>query len=336
MPLRSLMLKDDAALQACLLQDRDHVTPGSTGNHVAKIQKSLLLLEQAPIAIAELRARAYGATTAAAVLAYKRRRQIVNLSYQQTADNIVGKMTIARLDADLLLIEQRDTPGRVVCRDSHGGGSARVALASPSASPTSSASALVASGKAPRRFNATLRIIIQETTASEALGGSFSLILALHARARELMAPHGIDFAGGAIPEFGPRVPDSDFVIPGSPAICFSVRESAERALRGFPQTLRVIVCPFTDQGNAFGVTDGGSCGTSNFPKFCLINVRKRHLDLGTLLHEMIHAARPEKVEHDDKDPLSVFSEALDGRTTLPAKHADSLANSAFFSTVRL
>ena len=325
MPLRSLMLKDDAALQACLLQDRDHVTPGATGNHVAKIQKSLLLLEQAPIASAELRARTYGATTAAAVLAYKRRRQIVNFSYQTTADNIVGKMTIARLDADLLQIEQRDTPGRVVCSDSGGGRGVA----------SSSTSALVGVGKAPRRLNATLRIIIQETTASEALGGSFSLILALYARARELMAPHGIDFSGGAIPEFGPRVPDSDFVIPGSPAMCFSVREAAERALFGFPNTLRVIVCPFTDQGNAFGVTDGGTCGTSTFPKFCLINVRKRHLDLGTLLHEMIHAARPVKIEHD-KDRLSVFSESLDGRTTLPPQHADSLANSAFFSTVRL
>ena len=50
----------------------------------------------------------------------------------------------------------------------------------------------------------------------------------------------------------------------------------------------------------------------------------------------MIHAARPEKVEHDKKDPLSVFSESLDGRTILPSPHAESLANNAFFSTVRL
>ena len=38
---------------------------------------------------------------AAAVLAYKKKRNIINWSYQQQADNIVGKMTIAALDAEI-------------------------------------------------------------------------------------------------------------------------------------------------------------------------------------------------------------------------------------------
>ena len=267
MSLRSLMLKDDVSLQACLERDKDHVVPGATGNHVAKIQKALLLLEQAGIQQMELRSKLYGATTAAAVLASKRKRGIFNPSYQTAADNIVGKMTIARLDTDLQEIERRVTPNRTVC------------------------------------------------------GG-----------ARELLAPHGIDFTGGPFPEFGPTVPDFERVIPGSPASCFSVREAAENVLPGHAMHLRVICCPFDEKGAAFGVTDGGTLAGRTFPKFCLINVQKRNPDLGTLLHEMIHAAKVVSVAHDGS-AQSVFSESS-GRTILPPQHAESLAN-AFFSTVR-
>ncbi len=47
----------------------------------------------------------YGPRTAAAVLAYKTKRAIINRAYQQTPDSIVGKMTIERLDKDMLAIE---------------------------------------------------------------------------------------------------------------------------------------------------------------------------------------------------------------------------------------
>ena len=40
--------------------------------------------------------------TAAAVVAYKRTRKIINYKYQTEADDIVGKMTIAALDRELL------------------------------------------------------------------------------------------------------------------------------------------------------------------------------------------------------------------------------------------
>ena len=43
----------------------------------------------------------YGPSTAAAVLSYKTKRQIINRSYQTTPDSIVGKMTIASLDAEM-------------------------------------------------------------------------------------------------------------------------------------------------------------------------------------------------------------------------------------------
>lgn len=321
MPLRSQMLKDDLVLQACLLRDQDHVLLGAKGKHVAKLQKALLLLEQAAIQTSELRARLYGATTAAAVLAYKRKRQIINLATQKTADNIVGKMTIARLDSDLLAVEERITPNRTVCGGAGGGGVSAVA---PSASGVNERNV--------RRFDARLSILFQATTGADGIAGTLLLSQALVARARELMAPHAIDFSGGPFIEFGPEVPDFDRVIPGSPASCFGVREMAESVLPGRAQTLRVIFCPFDEKGGAFGVTDGGELAGRTFPKFCLINILKRNSDSGTLLHEMIHAARPVRVVHDG-ETRSVFSESS-GRSLLPSQHAESIAN-AFFS-VRL
>ena len=168
-------------------------------------------------------------------------------------------------------------------------------------------------------------------------GGGVSLLLGQFQKARQLMAPFGLDFAGaqtgGVFPLIGPRIPDSEQVLHGSQASTFSVRAAAERVFPGVPNTLRVIFCPFksTDE-RTFGVTDGGAVADWNFPKFCLINVRKANPDQGTILHEIIHAARPEKREHDG-DPTSVFSENIGGRSTLPPEHAEALAH-AFFGVV--
>ena len=52
----------------------------------------------------------YGPSTADVVLAYKRKRNIINYSYQTTADNIVGKMTMAALDKEMLAREINPPP----------------------------------------------------------------------------------------------------------------------------------------------------------------------------------------------------------------------------------
>src|SRR5262249_41293895 len=52
--------------------------------------------------------------TAAAVLAYKRKRNIVNRTYQAQADNIVGKMTMAALDREMVAFD--DDRGRTRCK----------------------------------------------------------------------------------------------------------------------------------------------------------------------------------------------------------------------------
>src|SRR6476619_1751601 len=102
MPLLSQIFSGDAKLEACAVQDSAHITQGARGNHVAKIQSALNLVDRANLQIDGI----YGTGTAAAVLRYKQARDIVNRTYQRQADNIVGKMTIDRLDKDVLAAER--------------------------------------------------------------------------------------------------------------------------------------------------------------------------------------------------------------------------------------
>jgi hypothetical protein len=107
MGLVSRHFRNDQKLQACLVKDSAHVTKGAKGEHVSRIQAALITLEGHSIDPGELRNQVYGTSTANAVLAYKRRRHVINHSYQSTEDNIVGKMTIARLDAEMAKLELR-------------------------------------------------------------------------------------------------------------------------------------------------------------------------------------------------------------------------------------
>ena len=63
------------------------VVEGAVGEHVYKIQTALMLLDNARIDAIELQAKRYGWSTAAAVLHYKRKRDIVNsFQYLMAAD----------------------------------------------------------------------------------------------------------------------------------------------------------------------------------------------------------------------------------------------------------
>ncbi len=332
MPLVSLLFRDDPRLQKCLVSDAAHVVPGAAGRHVGLIHKVLLILGKAPISAHELRSALYGPTTAAAMLAYKRKRNIVNRAYQASADNIVGKMTIARMDKELVLIDTRSATRRVVCT---GGGVAQptrsAIVGAGQAGAVGGSLGVTASLKPKKQRPARLRIIVQKTSRVKEFGNAEALLAALYPRARELLAPHGMDFTtGAAVPSFGPEVIDAEKVIAGSAASCGSVMASALRVLADRPDTLRIIFCPFSDVGDAFGVTDGGPISELKLPRFCLINVRKQRGDLGTLLHEIVHAARDQMVL-PDVDITSVFSHA-DNRnaTELPEKHAESIVTSFF------
>jgi hypothetical protein len=234
MTLRSNTLKGDPALEACLIKDPAHVVPGARGAHVAKLQKALLLIDKAEISVLELRSKTYGTSTTAAVLAFKRKRKIINPAYQTQADNIVGKMTIARLDEEMIALERRITPNRAACGSA---GSSAATAAGIRAAVGETAPNL-------KKHGAVLSFIWQDTQAALELGGGARLAFEFVTRAREIMAPHGLDFAVSDSAPFasalGAVVPDFEKVITGSPASCFSVRAAAERVLVTGPDVLRV------------------------------------------------------------------------------------------------
>jgi peptidoglycan hydrolase-like protein with peptidoglycan-binding domain len=103
MSLKSRLLRGDAKLEAAAVSDPAHITQGASGPHVEKIQLALITLDGATLDPDGV----YGPSTAAAVLAYKKKRRIINPSYQQAADDIVGKMTMASLDQELVAMENR-------------------------------------------------------------------------------------------------------------------------------------------------------------------------------------------------------------------------------------
>jgi peptidoglycan hydrolase-like protein with peptidoglycan-binding domain len=111
MGLQSHLFRGDSKLEAAAVSDAAHIMPGANGPHVEKIQTALIQLDAASIRVDSV----FGPSTAAAVLAYKRKRKIVNRTYETQVDNIVGKMTIAALDAEILANEIVPTrPARIV------------------------------------------------------------------------------------------------------------------------------------------------------------------------------------------------------------------------------
>jgi hypothetical protein len=108
--LQSKLFTGDSRLEACAVLDAAHVTLGTVGDFVTKIQTALQLIDGASIDAADLTSNRYGASTARAVLAFKTKRSIINPVYQQQPDDIVGKMTIARLDAEMVVVERRSVP----------------------------------------------------------------------------------------------------------------------------------------------------------------------------------------------------------------------------------
>jgi hypothetical protein len=108
--LNSFLFSGDAALEACARDNAAHIFRGARGVHVGKIQAALVSLDDATIDIGEWESEFYGPSTEAAVLAYKSKRSIINRDYQTQPDAIVGIMTIASLDQEMVQAED----------DSHG------------------------------------------------------------------------------------------------------------------------------------------------------------------------------------------------------------------------
>lgn len=114
MALQSQLFRGDPNLEAAAVSDPAHIVPGAKGDHVRKIQRALIQLDNAGIEPDG----SYGPATAAAVLAFKQKRNIINRNYQTQADNIVGKMTIAALDREMADHEQKLDSSQIChCRD---------------------------------------------------------------------------------------------------------------------------------------------------------------------------------------------------------------------------
>ena len=119
MPLRSRLFADNQQLQDCLVRDSAHVVPGARGDHVALIQSALVRLRALEPGDACTEARTYGPKTAAAVLRYKSELGIINGSYQNQADDIVGKRTIASLDEAIRVLDGAPGVHRVPAPSGH-------------------------------------------------------------------------------------------------------------------------------------------------------------------------------------------------------------------------
>ena len=126
MSLQSKLFRGDSKLEAAAVSDPAHILQGATGPHVGKIQQALIQLDGAAIAQNSI----YDQSTAAAVRAFKEKRQILN--FQGKIDDIVGKKTIAALDREMLAKEPGGGGGGVL--------SPARRVASPNHSPIATAS----------------------------------------------------------------------------------------------------------------------------------------------------------------------------------------------------
>jgi hypothetical protein len=329
MALFSRLFRGVPELEACLVRDSAHVTPGTVGPHVPKIQKALMLVDRVIVDADEVEGMCYGESTAAAVLAYKQKRNIINRSYQTQADNIVGKMTIKALDSEVSAAEGPLRP--CPCGDPVRGRSVPVQIRSSSG---------IRGGEkqitgTPTNLNAQLKVAYQ---AAVGTGKGFAGLLranrsrfVLETQGRVLLAPWGMTLQPTNLGTF--VFPYS--VGPRAPTDVQRIREFAEKAATTQPNILRVIFCRFDDTAEEFGISGGPAFGGVGFLPFVLLNTLKLRNDGGTMVHEMIHTSDDKFFSdsaHDKEGefPLSVFC-SHEGRTEIREPHAVALSK-AFFA----
>ncbi len=100
MALLSQLFAGDQQLLAAATRDAGHIISGARGPHVGKIQEALNSLDGAKLTVDSQ----YGPKTAAAVAAFKTKRNILNTAGK--IDNIVGIKTMAALDSEVLAKEK--------------------------------------------------------------------------------------------------------------------------------------------------------------------------------------------------------------------------------------
>lgn len=320
MPLTSRLFAGDPALEACLIKDPAHLIEGTRGPHVNKVQRALVLLDGAEIRGTEISGQIYGPSTSKAVLAYKTKRSIINRSYQQTPDNIVGKMTIAALDKEMKKAEE--LPRLRGCTTDMGGGSSSLSLRDE---------IRVASfGDArqlefpPGRLNVEIQEAVKDGRGFDT--NSLRNVLLVE-RATELLKPFGLSLSVRFVKgfEYNFEVGESDNIDVRR------IREQAEKAAPSSRSVLRVIHCHLRST-NSTATSQGRATGIEKFENFVLMNKNRSHPDNGTLLHEMIHCSNVRFMNDiHDRDLESIYSRGAN-RTKLNNEHAISLNSSIFRS----
>lgn len=334
MSFSSNLFKGDKKLEACRVDDAAHLTLGAKGEPVAKVQMALFAIDWLMIDRNELLLQTYGRSTAKAVLAYKTKREIINRAYQNTPDDIVGKMTIVRLDHEMWLWEMTHRcRGDCGCAPKGAGPLIASAPASPSvALPVTNR--LVGDKPAARlpQLHKALHIYCSITRKASIEDG-YPLAAQVE-RAQNCLFEYGMTLSL----EFGAGARFADTVnFPGSLVLDEDVallRKASEDTRQGSPSILRVIACPRSPNapvGETFrNVTVGGVL----FPPFVVLN-SKALSDNATLLHEMIHAALDRAVDHDPErySIFFKFGSAAQGepdRTWLKPERAITLSKGFF------
>jgi hypothetical protein len=340
MGLSSTLFKDDKRLNACQVDDAAHLTLGTKGDYVAKVQLALYALDWLAIDRGELLSHIYGPSTAKAVRAYKTKRKIINRAYQNTPDDIVGKMTITRLDQEMVLWEQTHR-GRGDCACAPSGGILRTGPLSRHGLVTSLplAEAVANSRQADQpeanpRLNKALHIYCSITKKS-AVEDGYPIGPQVE-RAKNCLFEYGMVLSVEFVAASGPRFADqinfpSTLVLDEDVAL---LRKASEDTRQGFPSILRVIVAPRSPNAPVGETFRNVTVGAVTFRPFVVLN-SKALSDDATVLHEMIHAAHDRAVKHDDEQHSVFFKHgsAEPGhvdRTWLKPDRAVTLSKSFF------
>jgi hypothetical protein len=346
--LISRLFRDDPRLQACLVDDTAHLTPGTQGRPVAKVQMALLALDWLRIDSGEIRSQTYGPSTASAVLSFKTRRGIINYTYQRSADNIVGKMTIAAIDSEMVIWEKASRrldicsccPAAEVIPPGVGSRFFASEVNLPTSSAAFAATPVTGPSKAPKQFNKTLHIYLTVSRKTVREGGfNFQPL---------------VDFADDKLKKYGVKIA-VDFSSASSPDIIEFVdslvldedialaRQACENKHPGAPGTLRVMAFHRGINSPPGETFRNVSVGGVTFKTFIILNsnltTSTSPLDNNVLIHEMIHASHA-KIENHDPELESVFykfartqKEANEpARAILKENRAQELSN-AYFAT---
>jgi hypothetical protein len=321
MGLRSRLFSGDTRLEACLINDQAHLTIGTVGPFVRKVQKAVAVITGRSVSREDIEGSRYGQSTADAVLAYKQARNIVNRSYQATADNIVGKMTIKSLDEDMARNES--APAFLQCGDPVMG----AAPARRTTTKQTRGTLNFAIGDVPFALPSLLRISWQISTLGVSKNGR-RLASQVEACNKILSNDLLITQVGPDLTVVRPFEYNEVVAVVGPDAN--GLVKAAFKAHQGLPSELRVIVHPLTDPQPTFGVTKYGPYDGEHLGTCVILNADLQRSDNITLLHEMIHAAG--FLVHDSekdtpgsiKDDTSAFS-SLDHRDHVRDVHAARL-----------